>query len=83
MDACELDFNWCDYYGDYVAMKPLNMAVKRQRIETPNANVNKTKENAANQEVNGGGKNGSSRGKAPQTGAGNAVVITTQASVQM
>ena len=35
LDASELDFHWSDYYRDNVATKPLNMAVKRQRIETP------------------------------------------------
>ena len=83
LDASELDFPWCDYYGDNVAMKPLNMAVKRQRIETQDGNVNETKENAPNQEVKGGGKKVSVAGKPPQTGAGNAVEITTQANVRM
>ena len=67
LDANELDFH-CDYYGDYVAMKPLNMAVKRRRIETLDGNVNETKENAPNQEVKGGGKKGASRRKGPANG---------------
>ena len=83
LDASELDFHWCDYCRDYVAMKPLNMAVERQRIETLDGNAKKTKENAPNQEVKGGGKKGASRRKGPANGAGNAVEITTQANVQV
>ena len=49
-------------------MKPLIMALKRQRIETLDGNVNETQENAPNQEVKGGGKKGASRRKDPANG---------------
>ena len=68
-DAGELDFIWCDYYGEYVSRRnTLNMAVTKQRIETPDGHVNGTRENAAKQEVEGGGKKGASRRKGPANG---------------
>ena len=64
--------NWISFgvifTGNMSRRNTLNMAVTKQRIETPDGNVNKTKENAANQEVRGGGKKGASRRKGPANG---------------
>ena len=58
-----LDWQWCDYYGKYVAIKPLNVAVKRRRTEEGEDEQNAEERASAEQPQNNATPNGQKGGK--------------------
>ena len=62
-----VEWQWCDYYNDFIATKSLNMAVKRQRIDDGERGAEGKDEQEGEREEKGKGE-GKTRRKGPVTG---------------
>ena len=53
-----IDWQWCDYYGDYVGVKPINMAVKRMRTDEDGEGDHEMEEKEEDKPLGKAGKGG-------------------------